>query len=125
MNESRFLWLMKGAELLVIDLEVHIYSVQELRLDFREQILRHRNVGVALPHVIISLFTNLNSCRVEWHILILVARKQADVFEPVQAVDFGEPKEASLLHDLVVAHAKLLKGFGLPPFFQKPHPRIK
>jgi len=88
----------KGVQVVICDAKVDVYPVEHILRQIFENILGHLNVNVTLSLISIGTITDLNSCRVEWSIVILITRDKADMLKPVHASHFTYLVKAALLH---------------------------
>ena len=118
----------KCIKTIVCDWKVNINSIEDILGQILDNILRHFNVYVTLTiRISLSSITNLNPCRFQRCIGILIRGHQNDVLKPVESFHFTDLIQTALFEFTwrLVSHAKLLETDRFRPRLKKPHARIK
>ena len=62
----------QGVQVSLTDLEVNVKTVKNIQRNIRQEIVCHLDVGISFELVISCVLTYLDSCTVEWGVLILI-----------------------------------------------------
>ena len=94
-----------GVNVLVFNLEVHIYPVDQLGLQVAEEVPGHRSIMITLTSVLfIGLLTDLNARTIERYILVLNGTDQHDVLEPLKSGLFCKAVQTCVFDLVGVCH---------------------
>lgn len=87
----------KSVKIVISDRKVDIYSIKDVLGQIFDNILGHLNVDVTLAVVVsFGSITNLDSCRLERCVGILIRRHQNYVLKPIQALHFTQLIQTAL-----------------------------
>lgn len=105
----------------LLNVEVHIESVENGKWDIAEHIVDHLYVSVASGDIPRRLRTYLHSCGIKRRILILVRTYQHHVFEPGKPVVVRQLIQHAIFEIFLVGHSHLRQRYRLFPLVHDPH----